>query len=86
MEIQDVHREMKAALKKWDPFGWGNDEYDTEIADVIMAVHDFNDPDVLAKEIQRIYEFSFEQEIEMKSCLEMATELLAIKNRASCSF
>ncbi|PLS15697.1 DUF1871 domain-containing protein [Bacillus sp. M6-12] len=86
MQIQDVHREMKIALQNWDPFGWGEEAYDTEIADVIMAVHDFNEPGKLAEEIQRIYEFSFEQMIELQACLKIATELLVIKNRASCSF
>ncbi|MFZ7944038.1 DUF1871 family protein [Neobacillus sp. 19] len=73
-------------LNEWDPFHLQNGDYDTEIADAIQAVHELNDPSKLAKRIQAIYEFSFEEVIPMESCLKIAWALLAIKENESCTF
>ncbi|MEW8987965.1 MAG: DUF1871 family protein, partial [Bacillus sp. (in: firmicutes)] len=42
-------------------------------------------PKELARKIQSIYEFSFEEIIPLSECTIMAEELLAIKNESSCS-
>ncbi|MBM7586258.1 hypothetical protein JOC86_002800 [Bacillus pakistanensis] len=72
-------------LQEWDPFSIGKEGYDTEIADSIAAVHRMDHPNELAKKIQEIYEFSFEEWIPMESCLKVAYKLIEIKNTGSCS-
>jgi hypothetical protein len=72
-------------LNEWDPFHLTSGSYDTEIADTIQAVHELDDQTLLAKKIQSIYEFSFEKVIPLESCLQVARELLEIKNNDTCS-
>lgn len=72
-------------LNEWDPFQLKNGSYETEIADVIAAVHELDHPLTLAKRIQDIYEFSFEKVIPLERCLNVAEELLSIKANDSCS-
>ena len=72
-------------LSEWDPFRLTNGGYDTEIADTIQAIHELDDPDELARRIQRIYEFSFEKVIPIEECLKIASELLVIKANDACS-
>ncbi|MFD2805933.1 DUF1871 family protein [Litchfieldia salsa] len=71
-------------LQSWDPLGYGVDSYETEIVDVLQAVHVVNDISQLARKIQAIYEFSFEEIIPLNTCEKMAKELLVIKNSSSC--
>lgn len=73
-------------LLRWNPFHLKNESYDTEIADTIQAVHETDDREELARRIQQIYEFSFEEMIAMESCLQVADKLLMIKSSESCSF
>jgi len=73
-------------LLQWDPLGYGVDAYETECVDVVQAVHELDDINKLAKKIQDIYEFSFEEFIPLSKCKEKATELIFIKNEEdSCS-
>ncbi|MEH7010304.1 DUF1871 family protein [Neobacillus niacini] len=72
-------------LNEWDPFKLKNGNYDTEIADTIQAIHETDQPDLLATRIQSIYEFSFEKIIPIDQCLKIAKELLAIKDNDSCT-
>jgi hypothetical protein len=52
----------------------------------VQAVHELDDIKDLAKRIQEIYEFSFEEFIPFSKCKEKALELLVIKNEEdSCS-
>ena len=71
-------------LKKWDPFQLGEDNYDTEAADVVAALYDIDDPSKLAKTIQMVYEHSFEQWIPFENCVSIAYKLIAIKFEAKC--
>ncbi|MEC2078462.1 DUF1871 family protein [Metabacillus fastidiosus] len=52
--------------------------------DVIQAVHTIDQAGLLARKIQSIYEFSFEEVIPLVKCEAIAGKLLAIKNEASC--
>lgn len=72
-------------LNEWNPFQLTNASYETEIADVIQAVHELDEPAKLARRIQDIYEFSFERIIPLENCLKIAEELLTIKSNDSCS-
>jgi hypothetical protein len=60
LSMGETNEKLVQTLQEKDPFSVGREGYNTEIADVIGAVHDEDNPAVLAKEIQRIYEFSFE--------------------------
>lgn len=81
MEESQAVREMIKIIAKWDPFKYGEEFYETEAVDVVQAVYDEDDPDVLAKSIQQI----FEQTLPIASCREVAGQLLFIKNSSSCT-
>ncbi|WP_449621660.1 DUF1871 family protein [Robertmurraya sp. Marseille-Q9965] len=85
MEMLETNLRLVMALKKWDPLRLGEDAYDPEVADSAAAVHYIEDEDKLARKIQAIYEFSFEEIIPLEKCLSIARELLLIKNDGSCS-
>ncbi|MDZ5472064.1 DUF1871 family protein [Bacillus sp. 31A1R] len=85
MEMLKMNLSLLELLSNWDPLGYGIGSYDTEIADTIQAVHIMNDQDKLARKIQSIYEFSFEEIIPLDECREIAGKLLVIKNEESCS-
>ncbi|MCG1021809.1 DUF1871 family protein [Sutcliffiella horikoshii] len=81
-----VNVRLMENLLQWDPLGYGVDAYDTECVDVVQAVHELDDSNKLAKKIQDIYEFSFEEFIPLTKCKEKALELMVIKNSEdSCS-
>ncbi len=85
MEMLEMNLSLLQRLMEWDPLGYGEDSYDPEIADTIQAVHVLSSAKELARKIQSIYEFSFEEIIPLTECTIMAEELLAIKNESSCS-
>jgi hypothetical protein len=85
MEMLNTNLKLVKLLKEWDPLGYGEEAYDSEIADTIQAVHLLNDRDKLARKIQAIYEFSFEEIIPLIKCKQISVEMLAIKNEDSCS-
>ncbi|MBS4173924.1 DUF1871 family protein [Bacillus sp. FJAT-49736] len=76
---------LRVSLQDWDPFGYGSDAYETEIVDVIQVVHEIGDDvQALAKSIQTIYEFSYEEVIPLDSCMNIANTLISIQQQASC--
>ncbi|MCE4050204.1 MULTISPECIES: DUF1871 family protein [Bacillaceae] len=85
MNNQEVNLELVKLLNEWDPFKLGEGNYDTEIADCVYAVHELDNREELAAEIQKIYEFSFEEFIPMDECLSISTKLLLTKDNGSCS-
>ena len=85
MEVQEMNRMLAGILREWDPFKLGGEFYETEIPDCLLAVRDHDDEQRLAQEIQNIFEFTFEEELPMADCLQVAGKLLAVKNTASCS-
>ncbi|WP_077214441.1 DUF1871 family protein [Bacillus dakarensis] len=85
MEMLNTNLKLVKLLKEWDPLGYGEEAYDSEIADTLQAVHMLNDRDKLARKIQAIYEFSFEEIIPLVKCKQISVEMLAIKNEDSCS-
>ncbi len=84
MEMQNMNIKIIEMLEKWDPLGYGEDAYQTEIVDVLQALHEYEEPLTLAKTIQEIYEFSFEEIIPLVHCEKMAVNLLMIKNNSVC--
>lgn len=84
MENQQANLQMMIMLQEWDPLGYGVGFYETEAVDVLQAAHQIDDPGKLARKIQSIYEFSFEEIIPLKECEDMALKLMNILNNASC--
>lgn len=84
MEMKEANLLMIELLYDWDPFHYGKGAYETEIIDCVQAVHSIDHVLPLARKIQSIYEFSFEEVIPLGECEKIAKELLAIKNQASC--
>ncbi|CAH0164665.1 DUF1871 family protein [Peribacillus sp. NPDC101481] len=85
MDTQQMNLALVAVLQEWDPFKIGWDLYEPEIADTVVAIRNIDDPKELAEKIKSIYEFSFDESVQMDKCLEIAQKLLIIKNDASCS-
>lgn len=86
MQTQEMNLAMVKVLRNWDPFNQGEDFYDPEIADCMIAMRDIENSKDLARKIKEIYEFSFEEPLAYNECLKIAGKLLTIKNNASCSF
>jgi hypothetical protein len=84
MEAQQTNIKLMELLLQWDPLGYGNGSYETEVVDVLQAVHLFDNEMVLARKIQAIYEFSFEEIIPLQKCENLSKQLLLIKNNSSC--
>lgn len=72
-------------LAQWDPFRIGADNYDTETADVVAALHRTSEVTKLAVIIQSVYEHSFEQWIELERCQEIANKLMELKMQLNCN-
>lgn len=84
MEISEMNWRVVRILKEWDPFAIGEELYDAEIADVVAQLHLLDHPSDLAKQIQAIYEFSFEKWIPLEKCVDVSYKLLALKYEAKC--
>ncbi|MBK3496195.1 DUF1871 family protein [Viridibacillus sp. YIM B01967] len=84
MENIAMNRKAVHILEGWDPFEMGNFTYDTEAADVVAELQHIDDPTVLGKKIQEIYEQSFERWIPIEKCVEISYKLLAVKFEAKC--
>lgn len=85
MQFQQLNIQLVDIINEWDPFGIGAGNYETEIADIVQAVHDLQDQTKLASKIQAIFEFSFEQFLPLEDCKAVAAKLMAIKNLGSCT-
>ncbi|WP_347550897.1 DUF1871 family protein [Pseudalkalibacillus hwajinpoensis] len=83
-EVSKLNIQLVTTIKAWDPLSIGEDDYDTEAADVVQLVHQTDDLTHLSKGIQEIYYFSFLETIPLPMCKEMAEKLLIMKNNASC--
>lgn len=84
--MENVIRNQQAVklVMEWDPFQYGSDSYDTEAADVVAALQSTNDADELAVIIQQVYEYSFEQWVELQQCKQLAIKLISLKQQGSC--
>ncbi|KIL43640.1 DUF1871 family protein [Jeotgalibacillus campisalis] len=82
MITKEMNYKLVALLQEWDPFKIGEEEYETEIDDVLQAVDDHHHPSDLAKRIQAIYEYSYKQWIPLQDCTKISYKLLAVKMEA----
>jgi hypothetical protein len=85
MNTQKMNMTLLDMIRRWDPFGYGSDAYETEAVDVLQAIHEYDEIKPLARKIQAIYEFSFEEVIPLEECMKIAEELLKVKNEAECT-
>jgi len=85
MDTQRMNRTLLNMIQNWDPFGYGSDHHIHESVDVLQAIHEYDEVEPLARKIQAIYEFSFEEIIPLEKCVEIAKQLLKIKNEAQCT-
>lgn len=83
-ETAQLNFALADALNGFDPFNAGIGFYDTEIADVIYAVHRLDEINELAAAIRSIYEHSFDEPMPGGNPTRLAEQLLIIKNNASC--
>ncbi|NSL51664.1 DUF1871 family protein [Calidifontibacillus erzurumensis] len=74
-----LNDKIRETINNWDPLGLGPGAYDVEAIDIIQAVHEIDDCKYLAKRIQFIYEFSFEQSIPLGECQKIAKKMLLLK-------
>lgn len=74
-----LNEKLKEVINKWDPLGLGPGAYEVEAVDIIQAVHEINDTRYLAKRIQFIYEFSFEESIPLTECQKIAKRMMQLK-------
>ena len=84
MDYIIMNQKALRILQEWDPFNIGEDNYDTESADVVAALQGIDDPSKLAKVIQTVYEYSFEQWIPFEECVSISYKLIAVKFEAKC--
>ncbi len=85
MENIELNRKAVKLLAEWDPFLLGAESYETETADVVAALQGISDVEQLAKVIQTVYEYSFEQWIPKEQCVEMAEKLIQLRHNATCN-
>ena len=83
MENVELNRRAVEVLEQWDPFNIGL-QYDSEAADVVAALQTVKDVQALAKIIQDVYEYSFEQLIPIEQCKVMAEKLIQVRYSTSC--
>ena len=84
MENVILNQQCVQMVIDWDPLGYGPESYDTEAADVVAALQGTTDVAKLAKTIQQIFEFSYEETIPYEACATMAQQLITNKLAASC--
>ena len=82
MDASEMNRRAVVVLEEWDPFTIGTEGYDLEIVDVITQLQVLDHPSELAKEIQNIYEISFEKWIPLEQCVDISYKLIALKYEA----
>lgn len=82
METTEMNRRAAWVLEEWNPFAIEGESYDRQITDVVAQLHELDHPSDLAKQIQSIYEFSFDKWIPLEKCVDISYKLLALKYEA----
>ncbi|WP_407674780.1 DUF1871 family protein [Planococcus massiliensis] len=80
--MSEMNRRAVRVLEEWDPFALGEERYGVEIGNVVDQLHVLDHPSDLAKQIQSIYEVSFEKWIPLEKCVDISYKLLALKYEA----
>ena len=82
MEITEMNRRAAWVMEEWDPFAIGGESYDQQIVDVVAQLQVLDHPSDLGKQIQSIYEYSFDKWIPLEKCVDISYKLLALKYEA----
>lgn len=84
MGMSEMSRKAIRVLEEWDPFAIGEEQYGEEVGNVVDQLHLLDHPSDLAKQIQSIYEVSYEKWIPLEKCVDISYKLLALKYEAKC--
>lgn len=84
MGMSEMNRKAVRVLEEWDPFAIGEERYGVEIGNVVEQLQVLDHPSDLAKQIQSIYEASYEKWIPLEKCVDISYKLLALKYEAKC--
>ncbi|GKW47377.1 DUF1871 family protein [Planococcus sp. NCCP-2050] len=84
MGMSEMNRKAVRVLEEWDPFAIGEERYGVEIGNVVDQLQVLDHPSDLAKQIQSIYEVSYEKWIPLEKCVDISYKLLALKYEAKC--
>ena len=71
MNMQQMNLAIVNVLQEWDPFDMGKENYEIEIADAIFAVAEAEDISELATQLRAIYEFSFDEKLDVSEYLQV---------------
>lgn len=82
METTEMNRKAAWVMEEWDPFAIGGESYDQQIIDVVAQLQVLDHPSDLGKQIQSIYEVSFDKWIPLEKCVDISYKLLALKYEA----
>lgn len=82
METTEMNRKAAWVMEEWDPFAIGGESYDQQIVDVVAQLQVLDHPSDLGKQIQSIYEVSFDKWIPLEKCVDISYKLLALKYEA----
>lgn len=82
MDASEMNRRAAVVLEEWDPFAMGSQLYGAEIKEVLAQLHVLDHPSELAKQIQGIYEVSFEKWIPLEQCVDISYKLIGFKYEA----
>lgn len=82
MDLNEMNRRAVVVLEEWDPFAIGSELYGKETERVVAQLQVLDHPSELAKQIQSIYEISFDKWIPLERCVEISYKLIALKYEA----
>lgn len=78
------NEKILAILNDWDPFGYGKGAYEAEIAEVLQAIHELEEPGAVAKRIRETYEYAFDESLSLDECLKVATAVVLARETTAC--
>ncbi|WP_010290087.1 DUF1871 family protein [Kurthia massiliensis] len=84
MNTIEMNQRAVQMIADWNPFDIPDFDYATEAADIAATMQTIDDPAALAKEIQLIFEASFEEWLPLEACEAIAQRLTLLKYEAQC--
>lgn len=79
MDVKEMNRKVMHMVEQWNPLNLERESYQVEAEQVLTALQQVDDPSDLGKNIQEIYQHSFQQWIPIEKCVEISYKLIAIK-------
>jgi hypothetical protein len=82
--VKELNIKLLKTIQQWDPYKAAEFTNDAEAADVIQLVHSGINIEKLGNEIKRIYDHSFEDDISLSYCMDLAIKLHNLYTDSSC--